>query len=73
MPDVIHDTSQYANNRAELSHQLARVKERGMQRFKSMDQAQRFLSIHAVDHNLFNLGMVSVESYRNFREGAFNE
>ncbi|MDH3469097.1 MAG: DDE-type integrase/transposase/recombinase, partial [Gammaproteobacteria bacterium] len=26
IPDTIHDTSQYANNRAELSHQLTRVR-----------------------------------------------
>lgn len=75
MPDVIHDTSQYANNKAELSHQPTRVRERGMRRFKSIDQAQRFLSVHAVVHNHFNLGrgMVSASNYRNFREGAFNE
>jgi putative transposase len=75
MPDVIHDTSQYANNKVELSHQSARVRERGMRRFKSIDQAQRFLSIHAVVHNHFNLGrgMVSESKYRNFREGAFKE
>jgi putative transposase len=48
IPDTIHDTSQYANNRAELSHQLTRVRERGMRRFKSSQQAQRFLSVHAV-------------------------
>ncbi len=35
IPDTIHDTSQYANNRAELSHQPTRVRERGMRRFKS--------------------------------------
>jgi putative transposase len=29
-PDTIHDSSQYANNRAELSHQPTRVRERGM-------------------------------------------
>ena len=34
MPDVVHDTSQYANNRAELSHQPTRVRERRMRRFK---------------------------------------
>ncbi len=28
--DSIHDTSRYANNRAELSHQPTRVRERGM-------------------------------------------
>ncbi len=43
IPDTIHDTSQYANNRAELSHQPTRVRERGMRRFKSTRQAQRFL------------------------------
>ena len=34
IPDMIHDTPQYANNRAELSHQPTRVRERGMSRFK---------------------------------------
>jgi acyl-CoA reductase-like NAD-dependent aldehyde dehydrogenase len=29
MPDVIHDTSRYATNKAELSHQPTRVRERG--------------------------------------------
>ncbi len=47
IPNTIHDTSQYANNRAELSHQLTRVRERGMRRFKSIHQAQRFLNVHA--------------------------
>ena len=45
IPDTIHDTSQYANNRVELSHQPTRVRERGMRRFKSLRQAQRFLSV----------------------------
>jgi transposase-like protein len=45
------------------------VRERGMRRFKSMHQAQRFLSTHAVVYNLFNLGrhLVSAEHYRFFR------
>ncbi len=47
IPETIHDTSQYANNRAEFSHQPTRVRERGMRRFKSMQQAQRFLTVHA--------------------------
>jgi len=73
IPGTIHDTSQYANNRAELSHQPTRVRERGMRRFKSMRQAQRFLGIHAAVYNLFNLGrhLVSAAHYRNLREGAF--
>jgi putative transposase len=72
MPDVIHDTSQYSNNRAELSHQPTRVRERGVRRFKSPRQAQRFLSIHATVYNLFNLGrhLVSAIHHRLLRQGA---
>ena len=73
IPDTIRDTSQYANNRAELSHQPTRVRERGMRRFKSMQQAQYFLSVHAMVCNLFNLGrhLVSAEHYRLLRQRAF--
>ena len=73
VPDTIHDTSQYANNRAELSHQPTRVRERGMRRFKSMEQAQRFLGAHAALSNLFNLGrhLVSASNYRDLRQEAF--
>ncbi len=63
----------YANNRAELSHQPTRVRERGMRRFKSKQQAQRFLAVHASVYNLFNLGrhMVSAGNYRLLRARAF--
>ena len=75
MPDVIHDNSQYANNRAEQSHEATRVRERGMRKFKSVKQAQRFLGAHASVSNLFNLGrhLIRAEHYRNLREGAFND
>ena len=73
LPDAIHDTSRYANNRAELSHQPTRVRERGMRRFKSPRQAQRFLDVHSAVHNLFNLGrhLISAEHYRLFKQRAF--
>ena len=73
IPDTIHDTAQYANNKAELSHQPTRVRERGMRRFKSTLQAQRFLSAHAAVYNLFNLGrhLISAKHYRLFRQRAF--
>jgi len=73
IPDTTHDTSQYANNRAELSHQPTRVRERVMRRFKSMQQAQRFLTVHAAVYNLFNLGrhLVSAKNYRFLRLRAF--
>ena len=73
MPDVIHSANQYENNRAEQSHEATRVRERGMRKFKSVGQAQRFLGAHAVVSNLFNLGrhLVRAEHYRNLRESAF--
>jgi len=49
------------------------VRERGMRKFKSMTQAQRFLSAHAEVYNLFNLGrhLLSDKYYRVFRDRAF--
>jgi putative transposase len=75
MPDVIHNTERYANNRAKQSHELTRVRERGMRRFKSPKQAQRFLSAHAAVYNLFSLGrhLVRAKHYRNLRVNAFKE
>jgi putative transposase len=73
IPDTIHSTEQYENNRAEQSHEATRVRERGMRKFKSVGQAQRFLGAHAAVSNLFNLGrhLVRAEHYRNLRESAF--
>jgi putative transposase len=73
IPEAIHDTSQYANNRGELSHQPTRVRERGMRRFKSRRQAQRFLDVHAAVYNLFNLGrhLTAARHYRELRQRAF--
>jgi putative transposase len=75
MTDVIHSTKQYENNRAEQSHEATRVRERGMRKFKSVRQAQRFLSAHAAVQNLFNLArhLVRAEQYRDLRINAFNE
>lgn len=73
IPEAIHDTSQYANNRAELSHQPTRVRERGMRRFKSRGQAQRFLAVRAAVYNLFNLGrhLTAARHYRESLQRAF--
>ena len=75
MPEVIHETDRYANNRAEQSHESTRVRERGMRKFKSIRQAQRFVGAQAAVQNLFNLGrhMVRAEHYRNLRTSAFTE
>ena len=55
MPSVNHDTERYANNRAEVSHQPTRHRERQMRRFKSAREAQLFLAVHGVVLNLFRL------------------
>jgi putative transposase len=75
IPETIHSTKQYENNRAEQSHEVTRVREGGMRKFKSVSQAQRFLGAHAVVSNLFNLGrhLVRAEHYRNLRTSAFAE
>jgi putative transposase len=75
MPDTIHSTEQYENNRAEQSHEATRVRERGMRKFKSVKQAQRFLGAHAAVGNLFNLGrhLVRARHYRDIRVSAFVE
>ena len=56
MPSVIHSTRQYEDNRAEVSHQPTRQRERQTRRFKSAAHAQRFLSVHGVVQNLFRVG-----------------
>jgi putative transposase len=75
IPETIHSTEQYENNRAEQSHEPTRVRERGMRRFKSVTQAQRFLGAHAAVSNLFNLGrhLMPAQHYRNLRISAFAE
>jgi putative transposase len=59
--ETIRSIQQYENNRAEQSHEAARVKERGKRRpdvseFKAVRQPRRFLGAHAAVSNLFNLG-----------------
>ena len=80
IPETIHSTKQYENNRAERSHEATRVRERGMRgaafrRFKSVSQAQRFLGVHAAVSNLVNLGrhLVRAQHYRDLRVSAFTE
>ena len=72
MPNVIHDTSQYANNKAERSHEATRSRERYKRKFKSEKQAHRFLGVHAAVSNLFNLQrhLVKAEHYRDLRDSA---
>lgn len=75
IPETIHGTKRYANNRAEQSQQVTRLRERGMRKCRSAGQAQWFPGAHAVVSNLFNLGrhLVSARQYRDLRVSAFGE
>ncbi len=73
LPGVEHRQSRYLNNRAEVSHQPTRRRERQMQRFKSPGHAQRFLSTHSLIHNHFQLHRhrLTASEHRAARDVAF--
>jgi putative transposase len=73
LPSVEHRQSRYLNNRAEISHQPTRRRERQMKRFKSARHAQRFLSSHSRVHNHFQLRRhhLNAGRYRTARNAAF--
>ena len=73
LPDVEHRQSHYLNNRAENSYRPTRRRERQMQRFKSVRQAQRFLSAHAFIYGHFHprRHLMTVRNYRTARATAF--
>ena len=75
MPSVIHCTDQYANNRAEVSHQATRQRERQMRRFKSASHLQRFATVHGSVQNLFRVGrhVLRAAHHRLLRTRAFVE
>ena len=66
---------QYANNRAEVSHQPTRQRERQMRRFTSAAQLQRFASVHGIVQNLFRVSRHLLRSahHRLLRTRAFVE
>ncbi len=73
MPTVHHINDVYANNRAEVSHEPTRERERAMRGFRSSEQAQRFLTLHGLTQNLFRLGrhLLQAVNYRLLRTQAF--
>jgi putative transposase len=75
LSSVNHVTARYENNRAEVSHEPTRQRERQMRRFKSAGQAQRFLSVHGVVLNFFRFSRhrMGAENYRWLRARAFKD
>ena len=73
MPGVTHDTTQDANNRADVSHQPTRHQERQMRGVTSPAHAQRFLHVHGVIQNLFRVGRHLLRSvhHRMLRARSF--
>lgn len=74
MPGVEHRQHKGLNNRAELSHQPTRQRERQMRRFKSAGQGQRFSSAHGPINNAFRCqrNRLTAEQYRHVRTQAFS-
>jgi putative transposase len=74
LPGVEHRQSRYLNNRAENSHRPTRRRERQMQRFKSLEQAQTFLSAHAFIHDHFHphRHLLTADAYRAIRSIGFD-
>ncbi len=64
MPSVEHRRYKGLNNQDENSHQPTPRRERQMRRFKSAEQAQRFLSAHDGINNLFHLRQHQVPAAR---------
>jgi putative transposase len=74
LPKVEHRRSRYLNNRAQNSHRPTRRCERRMQRFKSPEQAQDFLSDHSFIHGHVHphRHLLTASSYREIRTETFS-
>jgi putative transposase len=74
LPGVEHRQSRYLNNRAENSHRPTRRRERQMQRFKSLERAQTFLSAHAFIHGHFHprRHLLTADAHRAIRSIGFD-
>ena len=69
------EIGRWANNRVENSHLPFRRRERAMQRFRQMKSLQKFVSVHASFHNLFNSErhLVDRQTYKTRRSAALAE
>src|ERR1700712_4045703 len=69
------EVGRWANNRVENSHQPFRRRERAMLRFRRLKTLQKFSSVHASFHNLFNQDrhLISRDQYKARRSAALAE
>jgi putative transposase len=75
LPNADHRRHKRLNNRAENSHRPVRKRERAMQRFKSPEQAQRFLETFSMVCNHFRprRHRLSAACYRQIMRERFHE
>ena len=73
MLGVEHRQHKSLNNRADLSHQPTRQRERQMRRYKSPRRVQRFLLVYGPVNNVFRCqrNRLSAQQYRHVRTQAF--
>lgn len=69
------EMGRWLNNRAENSHLPLRRRERAMLRFRRMKSLQKFASVHASFHNLFNSErhLVDRQTFKARRSAALTE
>ncbi len=69
------EIGRWANNRVENSHLPFRRRERAMLRFRQMKSLQKFASVHANVHNLFNSErhLIDRQTYKARRSAALAE
>ena len=70
-----HHQAKWKNNRIESSHVPIRIRERKMQRFRSIGSTQRFLSVHAAVYNTFNTRrhLITASEHRKRQNNAFRQ
>ena len=73
LPEAKHCQSRCLNNRAENSHRPTRRRERQTQRFKFLNQAQRFVSAHGIIYGHFRprRHLMTAPAHRRVRAKAF--
>ena len=67
--------AKWKNNRIESSHVPIRIRERKMQRFRSIGSTQRILSVHGAVYNTFNTRrhLITASDHRKRRKNAFRQ